>query len=551
MTASSGKPWLSLYPAGATSIEIEFESALDMFAAAVRRAPDNDAVRYFDGAISVAELDRMSDALAAALADRGFGAGDRLALFMQNMPAFVIGLLAAWKAGGVGVSVNPMFKSRELAYLLADSGATALLCLDALYAGVARDVIATGNTRVQTVIVCSGTDHQTRNDTRVFNGSPAAVNDGVEHLLELIARYAGRQPPQARPRASDTALLTYTSGTTGEPKGAMNTHGNVVADAQILRDWVGLKSNESILGVAPLFHITGTVAHVVLSLLVPAPLILAYRFNAAVMLDAIREHRPVFTVGAITALTAIADGEGAKPQDFVSLSKLYSGGAPVAPGTADRLEKIYGHYVHNAYGLTESSSATHLVPVGVRAPVDPDSGALSIGVPAYNTHARILDDDGNELAPGEIGELAISGPQIVPGYWNKPEQTAAALPNGELRTGDVAFMNTEGWFFIVDRKKDMINAAGYKVWPREVEDVLYSHPAVREAAVVGVPDEYRGETVKAYVVLQPDAKVGAEELIAFCKQKMAAYKYPRQLEIRPDLPKTASGKILRRKLRDT
>jgi len=228
---------------------------------------------------------------------------------------------------------------------------------------------------------------------------------------------------------------------------------------------------------------------------------------------------------------------------------LYSGGAPIAPAVTDRFEEQTGLYIHNIYGLTETNSPSHGVPLGARAPVDPNSGALSVGVPVFNTLVRILGEDGEELPVGEVGEIATSGPQVVPGYWNKPEATEASLPGGELRTGDVGFMDAAGWFFLVDRKKDMINAAGYKVWPREVEDVLYGHPAVREAAVVGVPDEYRGETVKAFVSLRPGVEVTEQELIDYCKANMAAYKYPRTIDFIDELPKTTTGKILRRELR--
>lgn len=190
------------------------------------------------------------------------------------------------------------------------------------------------------------------------------------------------------------------------------------------------------------------------------------------------------------------------------------------------------------------------MPIGTRAPVDPASGALSVGVPVYGTVVRVVDEDGRDVAPGEVGELVTSGPQVVPGYWGRPEESERAIPGGALHTGDVGFMDADGWFYVIDRKKDQINAAGFKVWPREVEDVLYGHPAVREAAVVGVPDAYRGETVKAYVSLRPGEDAQADELIAFCRERMAAYKYPRQVEFVDELPRTASGKVLRRVLRD-
>jgi long-chain acyl-CoA synthetase len=345
------------------------------------------------------------------------------------------------------------------------------------------------------------------------------------------------------------AILTYTSGTTGVPKGAMNTHANLVFNAQAYRDWMSLTPRDVVLGVAPLFHITGLVGHVALALLLPCPLVLAHRFQPEVVLDAIREHRPTFTVGAITVFIALSNVPGAGREDFSSLRVVYSGGAPIAPAVTEAFEKLTGLYIHNIYGLTETNSPSHAVPLGARAPVDPNSGALSVGVPVFSTVVRILDDDGEEVPVGEIGEIATSGPQVVPGYWNKPEATAAALPGGELRTGDVGFMDADGWFYLVDRKKDMINAAGYKVWPREVEDVLYGHPAVREAAVVGVPDAYRGETVKAFVSVKPGASATADDIIEYCKANMAAYKYPRSVEFIDELPKTTTGKILRRELR--
>jgi long-chain acyl-CoA synthetase len=242
----------------------------------------------------------------------------------------------------------------------------------------------------------------------------------------------------------------------------------------------------------------------------------------------------------------VPDADSSK---LASLRKIYSGGAPIPPSTVAAFREKFGHYIHNVYGLTETTSPSHMGPFGAEAPVDPDSGALSVGVPIYNTVVRVIDEDGNDLPAGEVGELVTAGPQIVAGYWNKPDETANALPGGALHTGDVGYMNSDGWFFIVDRKKDQINAGGYKVWPREVEDALYEHPEVREAAVVGIPDEYRGETVKAFVSLKAGATATREEIIAFTKERLAAYKYPRDVEILDEIPMTASGKVLRRELR--
>jgi long-chain acyl-CoA synthetase len=329
----------------------------------------------------------------------------------------------------------------------------------------------------------------------------------------------------------------------------MTTHRNVVFNAQTYRDWVGIDSDDVVLGIAPLFHITGLVGHIAVSLLTGAPLVLMYRLDPALTIETVRTERATFTVGSITVFIALMNAPDADKEDLASLTKIYSGGAPIPPSTVKAFQSAFGHYIHNVYGLTETTSPSHAVPIGVEAPVDEASGALSVGVPVYNTTVRIVGDDGEDLPAGEVGELVTTGPQVVAGYWNKPEETAKALPGGSLHTGDVGYMDDQGWFYIVDRKKDQINAGGYKVWPREVEDVLYEHEAVREAAVVGVPDDYRGETVKAYVSLRPGKNVTEGELIAFTKERMAAYKYPRQIEFLDEIPKTVTGKLLRRELR--
>ncbi|SFT08287.1 class I adenylate-forming enzyme family protein [Saccharopolyspora flava] len=551
MSAYDDKPWLDRYAAGQPAeIAVEHDNAVDMFAAAVARDPDSDIIRYFDGRITLRELDELSDAFAAGLADAGFAAGDRLAIYAQNVPQFVIAQLGTWKAGGIAVSVNPMNRERELELILRDSGASVLVCLEDLYRDVARNVVA--NTDVRTVITTSELEYQTRNDERLFarvTRDPDFEGNRVD-MSELIDRHRGSAPPEVSLGPDDVAFLTYTSGTTGPPKGAMTTHRNVVFNAQTYRDWIGIGPDDVILGVAPLFHITGLIGHAALSLLVGAPLVLMYRLDPAVTLETARAEQATFTVGSITVFIALMNAPGAQKDDLASLTKVYSGGAPIPPSTVRAFQETFGHYIHNIYGLTETTSPSHGVPLGADAPVDPASGALSVGVPVYNTVVRIVGEDGADLPPGEIGELVTSGPQVVPGYWNKPEETEKAMGGGRFRTGDVGYMDSDGWFYLVDRKKDQINAGGYKIWPREVEDVLYEHEAVREAAVVGVPDPYRGETVKAFVSLRPGTSAEPEELIAFCKRRMAAYKYPRQVDVLDELPKTVTGKLLRRELRE-
>ena len=548
MSIYDEKPWLARYAAGQPAeIDVEYDNALAAFQATVERNPQGDAIRYFDGRITYRELDQLTDAFAAGLADSGFTKGDRVALYLQNVPQFVIAQIGTWKAGGIAVSINPMNRERELELLLTDSGARVLVCLQGLYRDVAASVI--GNTGVQTVITTSELEYQTRNDARVFAGIERIPCEGTLDLAELLARFAGHAPPVVSLAPEDVAFLTYTSGTTGPPKGAMTTHRNVVFNAQTYRDWIGIGQNDVVLGVAPLFHITGLVGHIAISLLTGARLVLMYRLDPALTIETVEAERVTFTVGSITVFIALMNVPDVDKDALASLTKIYSGGAPIPPSTVKAFQSAFGHYIHNIYGLTETTSPSHAVPFGAEAPVDEASGALSVGVPVYNTGVRIVGDAGQDLPAGEIGELVTTGPQVVAGYWNKPDESAAALSGGSLRTGDVGYMDERGWFYIVDRKKDQINAGGYKVWPREVEDVLYEHEAVREAAVVGVPDPYRGETVKAFVSLRPGASLTEEELIAFAKERMAAYKYPRQIEFLDEIPKTVTGKLLRRELR--
>jgi len=547
-TIYGSKPWLARYAAGQpASITVEFDSALDMFKAAAARDPDGDIIRYFDGRITLRELDKLTDAFAAAIVDAGFTPGERVAVYLQNVPQFLIAQIGTWKAGGIAVSINPMNKQRELTELLTDSGATVLVALESLYRDVASKVVP--GTDVRTVITTSELEYQTRNDPRIFAGVERIACAGTEDMAGLLERFAGQAPPAVTLGPDDIAFLTYTSGTTGPPKGAMTTHRNVVFNAQTYRDWVGLTSDDVVLGVAPLFHITGLIAHIAISLLIGAPLILMYRLDPTVTIETIRDEQATFTVGSITVFIALMNAPGAEKESLATLTKIFSGGAPIPPSTVVAFKNTFGTYIHNIYGLTETTSPSHATPLGTQGPVDEASGALSVGVPTYDTIVQIVDDEGNDLPVGEIGELVTTGPQVVAGYWNKPEETAKALPGGSLHTGDVGYMDADGWFYIVDRKKDQINAGGYKVWPREVEDVLYEHEAVREAAVVGVPDEYRGETVKAFVSLRPGKTVSEADLIAFTKERMAAYKYPRQIEFLDEVPKTVTGKVLRRELR--
>ncbi|MEU4656630.1 AMP-binding protein [Streptomyces sp. NPDC023723] len=541
----AAKPWLNLLTDVQKAPLHPDASLVHALRRAVAETPDRAFLAYFDGRLTYREADELSDSVAGHLAARGLARGDRVAVLLQNSPHFVLAVLGAWKAGGIVVPVNPMYKSGETGHVLKDAEATALICSDRAWAAYLRETAADSPVRI--VLTACELDFQTRGDARVlaFARQPAA---GTDDLTE--AARAGHRPPAGRdPETGDLALISYTSGTSGTPKGATNTHRNIMYNAERQRTGLGLPEAPVYFALAPLFHITGMVCELGACLNSGGTLVLGYRFEAGVVLDAFAEHRPHYTVGPATAFMALAAHPDVTREHFASFTVLSSGGAPLPPALVEKFRAGFGPYVRNGYGLTECTAPCASVPPHLEAPVDPVSGTLAVGVPGPETLVRILDEQGREVPFGEQGEIVVSGPQVVPGYWRRPDATAETFPGGELRTGDIGFMDARGWLYVVDRKKDMINASGFKVWPREVEDVLYTHPAVREAAVVGVPDGYRGETVKAYISLRPGAAADPGELAAYCGERLAAYKYPRQVEILPDLPKTASGKILRRELR--
>ncbi|MFC9032688.1 AMP-binding protein [Streptomyces arboris] len=549
----AAKPWLALLSDAQRAPVTPLPTVLHAFRDAVGRAPeDHPALAYFDGRLTYRETDTLSDSVAGHLAARGLRRGDRVAIMLQNSPHFVLALLGAWKAGATVVPLNPMYKSGEVGHVLKDAGVTALICSDRAWAAYLRETAEAAPDLTIALTACE-LDLQSVDDPRVlgFERLPAPGPDDLADDLLTVAR-AGHASPDGRElTAEDVALISYTSGTSGTPKGAMNSHANIMVNAERQRTGHPVAEGSAYFALAPLFHITGMVCQLAACIANAGTLVLAYRFEAGVVLHAFATHRPAYTVGPSTAFMALAAHPDVTPDHFASFQVISSGGAPLPPALVEKFRAGFGPYIRNGYGLTECTAPCASVPPEREAPVDPVSGTLSVGVPGPDTVVRILDETGQEVPFGEQGEIAVRGPQVVSGYWNLPEATEAAFPDGELRTGDIGFMDAAGWLYVVDRKKDMINASGFKVWPREVEDVLYTHPAVREAAVVGVPDTYRGETVRAYVSLRPGTSVEPGELGTYCEERLAAYKYPREVEILTELPKTASGKILRRELRSS
>ncbi|RSN43219.1 acyl-CoA synthetase [Streptomyces sp. WAC 04229] len=548
MTGSpyAAKPWLDLLTDAQKAPLDPDASLVHALRRVAAETPDRVFLAYFDGRLTYHEVDRLSDSVAGHLAARGLERGDRVAVVLQNSPHFVLAVLGAWKAGAIVVPVNPMYKSGEVGHVLRDAEVAALVCSDRAWESYLRDTASGSPVRI--VLTACELDFQTRGDARVLTFERLPDTGDADDLT--AAARAGHPAPEGRDPASDgTALISYTSGTSGTPKGATNTHRNIMYNAERQRTGLGLPDAPVYFALAPLFHITGMVCEFGACLNSAGTLVLAYRFEPGVVLDAFAEHRPHYTVGPSTAFMALAAQPSVTREHFASFANISSGGAPLPPALVEKFRAGFGPYIRNGYGLTECTAPCASVPPHLEAPVDPASGTLAVGVPGPETVVRVVDELGAEVPLGEQGEIVVGGPQVVPGYWRRPDATAETFPGGELRTGDIGFMDAQGWLYVVDRKKDMINASGFKVWPREVEDVLYTHPAVREAAVVGVPDGYRGETVKAYISLRPGADTAPDALAAYCEERLAAYKYPRQVEILPDLPKTASGKILRRELR--
>lgn len=541
------RPWLNQYPEGVPGSWTPHPRTLpEQFLEQVRRQPEDIALYYFETAITYSELNRLAGRLARALRELGAGPGARVGLLLQNVPAFVVAQLAVWQIGGIVVPLSIMTTAHELPFYLMDADIRVVLVMASRLPEVG-DVL---RERVTTIIaVDDGLD------LGEAPGPPWISRDAVVPPYALPYAEIVKNPEgftQWAPlMGDDVAYLHYTSGTTGVPKGAMNTHANVVHSTRVYTEWCRLGPGDVDIVFAPAFHITGSIAGLATALWAGIPMVLLYRFDTDLALNAIERHRATFTVGAITTYLSLLKHGDLSCRDLSSFQKAYSGGAPVPAAVVDRFRAATGQQIYNVYGLTESTSPATMMPWGKPTPSDPDTGVLSVGVPVPGLDVRLvsLEERSQDAAPGSAGELALSGPMMVPGYWGRPDETATSMADGWFYTGDVATMDADGYVYVVDRKKDMIIASGYKVWPREVEEVLSHHPAVREAAVIGIPDNYRGETVKAFVALKES--VTLEALTAYCRERLAAYKVPRELEIVETLPKTITGKVLRRALRTT
>ncbi|WP_077621307.1 long-chain-fatty-acid--CoA ligase [Sediminibacillus massiliensis] len=515
------------------------------------KIPKMKALHFMGGELSFQEVYDQAKNVAAYLQRLGIRKGDRVAIMLPNSPQAVIGYYGVLLAGGVVVQTNPLYQERELKYQIQDSGAKALICLDILLPKVSN---VKKQTDLEHVIVTQIKEYLPFPKNLIYPFIQKRQYNLVVQLEEsddthLWANIVPRTDLVLKECDTDSqediALLQYTGGTTGFPKGVMLTHYNLVANVQMSIAWLGKEKQDQdiVLGVLPFFHVYGMTTVMNYSVMTGAKMVLLPKFEPEEVLKTIHKQRPTIFPGAPTIYIGLLNHPKLSQYDLSSIEACISGSAPLPLEVQEQFEKITKGKLVEGYGLTESSPVTH------SNFLTKDSVNGSVGVPWPDTEAKIVDlATGEETAPGEIGEIAVKGPQVMKGYWNKEEETALVLKDGWLFTGDIGYMDESGYFYVVDRKKDMIIAGGYNIYPREVEEVLYEFEGIQEAAVAGIPDPYRGETVKAFIVLKKGYDVKEDELDQFCRKRMAAYKVPRIYEFREELPKTAVGKILRRKL---
>ncbi|MGI8854941.1 MAG: long-chain-fatty-acid--CoA ligase [Thermomicrobiales bacterium] len=492
-----------------------------------RRDGTKAAIIFQDTPISYAALDAAIECAANGLAARGIAHGDRVAILLPNIPQFVIAYYAVQRIGGVVVPINVLYRAEEIAYVLNDSEATALIVHELFYPGAAEALPAVPSV---TQVIFVGTGEAPEGTTP---WSALADGSAPEHAPVTIA-------PQ------DLATICYTSGTTGRSKGAMLTHRNFIANCEQCERIPGydIGPEDRMLLVLPLFHIYGMNVCMTAMLRAGGTIVLIPRFDATGVLEQIQKHRCTMLPGAPPMYVAWVNHPDLANYDLSSLRLAGSGAAALPVQVLETFRERTGVEISEGYGLTEASPASHSNAAGgVSKP-----GTIGPVIPGVE--ARLVDDDDNDVPPGAEGEILLRGDNIMIGYWRNPEATAEALRGGWFHTGDIATMDDDGYYTIVDRKKDMINAGGFKVWPREVEEVLYRHPAVQEAAVVPMPDAYSGEKPMAFVAFKSGQSATADELTEYCRARLATFKVPRQFEFRDELPKLPTGKVLRRVLRD-
>jgi long-chain acyl-CoA synthetase len=538
---AQNKPWLNHYPEQVPkSIRYSAIPLHGLLEKTAEQHPDKVAVTCGDKELTYRELNAESTRFAASLATLGVRKGDRVAIFLPNLPQFPIAYFGILKAGAVLTTISPLHKEREVQHQLSDSEAETLVALDSLYP-IVEAVWA--KTKLKHVVLTS-IEEYAPNSASLGKSSVLSVQALLNENKNATAPQVAIDPQE------DLAALQYTGGTTGTAKGAMLTHANLVSNAVAFATWIrGVTASETFLTALPLFHIYGMTTSMNAPISLAAKMVLLPRFEPQTTLETIQRHRVTVFCGVPTMYSVLLANRELGNYDLTSIRVCISGASSLPPQVQKRFMEVTGGFLAEGYGLTEASPVTHCTPVD-RTMKTVKVG--SIGLPLPDTEARIVDGETGvkTLEPGEMGELAVKGPQVMRGYWRKPEETALVLRGGWLLTGDIARMDRDGYFYITDRKKDLIKYKDYSVYPRELEDVLYEHPAVKLCAVIGKPEPVVGEIPKAFIVLKDGATASEQEIQAFVNEKVAPYKAIRELEFRRELPLSSAGKVLRRALRN-
>ena len=545
------KSWHKSYAPGVPQ-EIEFER-VTMPEALTRNAKqfsNHTALLYMGKKIFYPELERLVNRFGRALMDMGVKKGDKVAMLLPNIPQIVIANYATFRIGAVAVMNNPLYTERELEYQLNDSDSKILVTLDLL---LPRALILKGKTKIEKIITCHINDYLPFPKKQLFPMvkkqmyRKVGAQKDVYQFLDLIKKYPDG-PLENAAGWDDLAAFIYTGGTTGVSKGVMLTHSNLSCNVQQFGVWFPdlKKGEESVLAVFPFFHSAGFTAIQNYSLWAGFKNILVPRPEPGSIIEMLKKFRPHFLPAVPTIFVGLLNSEEFRKMDLSFIKGFFSGAAPLAADTIQQLKDLTGATMLEVYGLTETA------PIATATPWGGKMKPGTVGVPVPNTDVKIVDVETGkeEMKQGVPGEVIIKGPQVMKGYYKKPEETAAVLKEGWLYTGDIGFFGEDGYLSIVDRKKDMIIASGYNIYPREIDEMLFEHPKVLEACAIGIPDAYRGETVKAFIVVKPGKTLTEEEITQWCKEKLAAYKVPKMIEFVDALPKSAVGKILRREVKE-
>jgi long-chain acyl-CoA synthetase len=548
------RPWVKQYDKGVRAhLEYPPIALFTLLDEAAQKHP-NSPVTIFKGAkITYREMNEMTDRLAAGLASLGVKKGDRVGIFMPNTPQFVMAYFGVLKAGGVVVATNPLYSAREIEHQVNDAGIQVMLVMSNFYNLIKEVQPKTG---IKTLVVTNLKETLPPLLSVLFTlvkekkgGFRVSLQPGDVWMKDLLARFQASDRPKLQIGPDDIALFQYSGGTTGISKGAVALHRNLVANTYMMREWMVNceDGKETVLMGIPLFHVYGMVAGMCFAIKMAAAMVMIPNpRDLKDVLDNIQKYRPTVYPGVPTMYNALNNHPEVQAQKYnlSTIKACISGSAPLMRETKEKFEALTGGKLVEGYGMSETPTATHCNPLFGKNPPG------SIGLPLPDIDCRIisLDDEVTVLPPGEVGELVVCGPNIMYGYHNMPTETANSLRDGWLYTGDIARMDEDGFFYIVDRKKELIKPGGYQVWPREVEEVIITNPKVLEVGVAGVPDPYRGETVKAWVVLKPGESASEDEIKDWCRERMAKFKVPTHVEFRDELPKTTVGKILRREL---